>query len=140
MKFIATTSEKLNSIEIKSGQMIFSQDERVIYLDAGTQRTSYQSIIILVNEDQRKNAVSPVSGFYFVEETSELWRYKNNNWTPINVKVDGNIIFVDNMETMPAQGVEKVLYVNGETNITYRWDNQQNKYIPLNTQYWDEMN
>ena len=39
MKFIATTSEKIKDINFVPGQMIFSQDDRVIYLDT-TERIS----------------------------------------------------------------------------------------------------
>ena len=48
MKFIATTSNKVESIKVASGQLIFSRDDRVIYLDSDLGRTSFQQIITLV--------------------------------------------------------------------------------------------
>ena len=55
MKFIATTSDKLDQIPVKQGQLIFSRDDRVVYLDSD-KRTSFQQIITLVDEEQRKKS------------------------------------------------------------------------------------
>ena len=44
MRFISTTSDKLSTIEVNAGQLIFCSDTRVIYLDTD-KRTSYQAII-----------------------------------------------------------------------------------------------
>jgi hypothetical protein len=74
IKFIATTKDKLSDIEIVSGQLIFSQDERVIYLDTD-KRTPYVSIIVVVDEETRRNLKSPVEGFYYVKETAIIWSY-----------------------------------------------------------------
>ena len=62
MKFIATTSDKISGIAVQSGQLIFSRDDRVIYLDTDV-RTSFQQIITVVNEETRQNLVNPVFGF-----------------------------------------------------------------------------
>ena len=62
MKFIATTSDKISSIDVVSGQLLFSRDDRVIYLDTD-KRTSFQQIITVVDEDTRLNLISPVSQF-----------------------------------------------------------------------------
>jgi hypothetical protein len=69
IKFIATTKDKLSGIDLVPGQLIFSQDERVIYLDTD-QRIPYISIIVVVDEDTRRNLKSPVEGFYYVRETA----------------------------------------------------------------------
>ena len=51
MRFIATTSDKISTIAKQKGQLIFSRDDRVIYLDSDTNtRTEYRSIISLINE------------------------------------------------------------------------------------------
>ena len=77
MKFIATTSNKMSTITVKSGQLIFSRDDRVIYLDSDIGRTKFDTIITLVTEQQRKALVNQIEGYYFVEETSIFWRYSN---------------------------------------------------------------
>ena len=128
MKFIATTSDKMSSIEVRSGQLIFSRDDRIIYLDAENQRTSFQQIITVVNEETRQNLVSPVQGFYFVKDTKVLWNYENSIWTPITEKPKENLVFA-NYEDFPEVGEEKVLYVDKD-NI-YQWHNDIQDYVGM---------
>lgn len=71
MKFIATTSDKIDSIPVVSGQLIFSRDDRVIYLDTDV-RTSFQQIITLIDDDQRLAIQFPLQGYYFVKSTKIL--------------------------------------------------------------------
>ena len=71
MKFIATTSDKIDSISVVSGQLIFSRDDRVIYLDTYV-RTSFQQIITLIDDDQRLAIQFPLQGYYFVKSTKIL--------------------------------------------------------------------
>ena len=72
MKFIATTSNKVESIKVTSGQLIFSRDDRVIYLDSDLGRTSFQQIITLIDDDQRLAIQFPLQGYYFVKSTKIL--------------------------------------------------------------------
>ena len=50
MKFIVTNKNKLDSISIVSGQLIFARDERVIYLDSDV-RTPFTQMIYLATEE-----------------------------------------------------------------------------------------
>ena len=129
MKFIATTSDKMQDIGVTSGQLIFSRDDRIIYLDAGTERTSFQQIISVVDEETRQNLISPVRGFYFVEEEKTLWKYdKNSIWTQITEPPKENLVFLSR-ENFPETGVENVLYVDKKT--IYQWDNSTQDYIAM---------
>jgi hypothetical protein len=78
MKFITTTSDKVASIDIVSGQLIFSRDNRVMYLDSSAGRTEYNTIITLATEQQRAGMLYPVIAFYYVEDTAMFWRYNEN--------------------------------------------------------------
>jgi uncharacterized membrane protein len=71
MHFIATTSDKLESIAIVAGQLIFCLDTRVIYLDTD-KRTSYQAIINVVDEETRQAIESPLEGYYYVRKENTL--------------------------------------------------------------------
>lgn len=136
MKFIATTSDKLESIAIVSGQLIFSRDNRIIYLDAGEERTSFQQIITLFSEELRENLASPLQGFYFVMDTKTLWSYNGLEWTQITEKPKENLVF-SNYEDFPAQGEEKVLYVDNK-NI-YQWNKDTNGYMEMGALVWDSI-
>lgn len=136
MKFIATTSDKLESIAIVSGQLIFSRDNRVIYLDAGEERTSFQQIITLFSEELRENLTSPLQGFYFVMDTKTLWSYNGLEWAQVTEKPKENLVF-SNYEDFPAQGEEKVLYVDNK-NI-YQWNKDTNGYVEMGALVWDSI-
>ena len=71
MHFIATTTDKLGSIEVKAGQLIFCSDTRIIYLDTNV-RTSYQAIINVVDEETRQAIESPLEGYYYVRKQNTL--------------------------------------------------------------------
>lgn len=72
MKFIATNSNKVQDIEVSNGQIIFSRDDRVIYLDSENNRTSFQQIMTLTDDSVRNELAFPMKGFYFIEETKVL--------------------------------------------------------------------
>lgn len=133
MRFIATTSDKMNSIDIESGQLIFSRDDRVIYLDTDV-RTSFQQIITVVNEQTRQELVSPVSGFYFIEDTKTLWRYNNSIWEQLTEPPKENLVFAER-ENFPVQGQEEVLYVDKDT--IYTWDANNNVYTEVGALNWE---
>lgn len=133
MKFIATNKNKVSDIAVTNGQIIFSRDERVIYLDAENERTAFQQIIILSTEAQRKSLVSPVEGFYFVEDTAILWNLRSGYWTPLNQKPDEQIIFDD----MPVKGKAERLYVND--GVIYQWDTTLKTYVQVNQPQWQNI-
>ena len=129
MKFISTTRDRINSIPVEKGQVIFSSDDRVIYLDS-TERTAYTTFIVLNTEEARKKLV-PVSAFYFVEETAILWRYSNNLWTQLTMPPSEIIIFAKK-EDFPEIGKENVIYMDGAT--AYIWSSEDGQYSLINAQ------
>ena len=111
MHFIATTSDKINSIEIKAGQLIFVQDERAIYLDANNKRTTYKAIITVANEETRQAIEAPLEGFYYVRVENTLWNYSNDEWTQI-MGADSKVIFADG--NLPEEGEREKIYVDND--------------------------
>ena len=135
MRFIATTSDKMNDIDIVSGQLIFSRDDRVIYLDTDV-RTSFQQIITVVNEQTRQELVSPVNGFYFIEDTKTLWRYNNSQWQQVTEPPKENLVFAEK-NNFPIKGQANVLYV--DKNTIYTWDSENNVYIEVGALIWESI-
>lgn len=130
MKFIATNSDKIKTLPLQRGQLIFSRDDRVIYLDSDV-RTEFTTFIVLDTEEERINLISPVNGFYFIEETKILWRHINKKWFPLNEKPKQSIVF----DNKPATGVENTLYIDNDK--IYRWEPTQNKYIIVGDIGWE---
>lgn len=113
MKFIATTSDKIASITKVAGQLIFSRDNRVIYLDTDSStRVEYRTIIVLTTEAQRQSIVSPVNAFYFVEETAILWSYiVGQGWEQLTKTPDERIQFYNSTSDFPIVGTIRTLYI-----------------------------
>lgn len=129
MKFIATSKSKLDTIPKKAGQLIFVIDDRAIYLDIDKQqRTTYQSIISVINEETRQEIVSPIEGFYYVRQENTLWSYFNATWAQI-MGQNSSLIFADN--GLPEEGIKNSLYVEGTT--LYRWNDLENRYEIINS-------
>lgn len=78
LKCYATTHDKLQSLPIEDGQLIFVSDQRTIYLDNHGLRLSYDVIRTVKTNFDREHLVAPIEGFYYVEETSSMWRYKSS--------------------------------------------------------------
>lgn len=133
MKFIATTQDKLDSIAVQSGQLIFSRDNRVIYLDTDV-RTSFEQIMTVANETVRQGLTSPVQGFYFVQETKTLWHYEAQTWTRITEPPKESLVFAT-YEEFPIIGEEKVLYCDKDK--IYQWDNESQSYIEMGSLNWE---
>ena len=128
MKFIATNSNKIKDISISNGQLIFSRDERVIYLDSENKRTSFQQIMLLTDDSVRISLSFPIKGFYFVEDTKVLWEFDGSKWNKLTNPPKENVIFLSR-EDFPTEGKEEVLYVDKEA--IYQYDKTKNEYVQM---------
>lgn len=138
IKFFYTSSQRLPLLPVVDGQMIFTIDTNIIYLDINGLRLSYNTIKIFDTEDERQNASSLAEGFYFVNETNIAWKYKGNgSWTqltPSNLEP----IFIGSYDTFPSIGQPKTLYVADEG--IYKWDEYSNKYLMVsNKTEWQKI-
>lgn len=137
MKFIATTSDKILTIAKASGQLIFSRDNRTIYLDVDANtRVEYRSIIPISTEEYRQSIVSPVDGFYFVEETAVLWNYvSSEGWRQLTQIPDEKLQFYNSTSEFPNIGAIRTLYVI--PGYIYQWDNITSSYVKLGSEMWE---
>ena len=129
IKYYTLTHDKVDQLPVSDGQLIFVRDAREIYLDVNGERTSYNQIMVLIDEDHRQN-LRPVTGFYFVSSTSVLWRYENSQWIPLTTPPSEKIAFVDRL---PETGVEETLYIQGTR--MYKFD--EGNYSELGVPNWD---
>ena len=135
MKFIATTSDKLDKIGLKAGQLIFTTDDRAIYLDVDGKRTTYADIMTIVDDATRQAMKSPIEGFYYVRRENALWNYYNGLWTQMTGQ-KSNLVFSDG--GLPSEGENEVLYVEATT--LYRWNSLTNSYDEIGGgSAWEEI-
>lgn len=127
MSVVVTTSEKLSSLLIKNGQIVFVKDKRRIALDWNDKRTFYNQITELETDYERISTSSPSNGYYFVIDTAILWRY-DNGWTQITTKPD-DIVFIGAELPELGQAKEQTLYVSKNKKEISVYDKASNSYI-----------
>jgi hypothetical protein len=129
LKFYQTTEERLDLLPVSDGQLIFVTDGRFIALDTGGSRTTFKQIICLSTEEQRTGLTTPLTGFYFIQETNTLWRY-DSRWYRLTYPPKEEVSFSDELPD------------TGEANKLYVWDGQLyqwlgNAYVPLCATMWE---
>lgn len=136
VKFYHTTQSKLAQLPVSDGNLIFVTDTKKMYLDINGNRLGYQDIQVLPTETDRTSILAPIEGFYYVEETNILWRYKEG-WkkvTPDNLSP----LFFGAYEDFPPIGNSNVLYISDDA--TYKWDSLTSTYICVsNKTEWKEL-
>lgn len=136
VKFYHTTQSKLAQLPVSDGNLIFVTDTKKMYLDINGNRLGYQDIQVLSTETDRTSILAPIEGFYYIEETNILWRYKEG-WkkvTPDNLSP----LFFGAYEDFPPTGNSNVLYISDDA--TYKWDSLTSTYICVsNKTEWKEL-
>lgn len=136
VKFYYTINSKLSSLPIVDGQIIFVSDTKKFYLDMNGLRLGYSDIQVLAAESDRTSILAPTEGFYFVDETNVLWRYKGG-WKQVTPTNTAPVIFLE-YEDFPPTGKENTLYVTSDA--TYKWDVLTSTYICIaNKTEWKEL-
>ena len=137
MKIIYTTSDRLDELTIEDGQIIFVVDTRMIYMDMKSKRTGYSTIFVFETEQERLEMENPAKGFYFVEETSIVWRYKTQ-WIQITQSGLNPIVFGEEVSSFPERGMEGALYCGN--NAIYKWNSSESSYhLIANKNEWKEL-
>lgn len=136
VKFYHTTQSKLAQLPVSDGNLVFVTDTKKMYLDINGNRLAYTDIQVLPEESDRTSILAPIEGFYYVEETNILWRYKEG-WkkvTPDNLSP----LFFGAYEDFPPTGKSNVLYISDDA--TYKWDSLTSTYICVsNKTEWKEL-
>lgn len=126
VKFHRTVAANLNTLPVRTGNLIFVSDTKQIYLDSNGNRIEYTCIQTFTKEQDRLDLLAPTKGFYFVEETAVLWRY-DVKWIQITPSNLNEVTFGSSVKDFPLEGNEKILYVADDA--TYKWDSVTKSYL-----------
>ncbi len=136
VKLYYTTSEYLQTLPIKNGNIIFVPDNDLICLDISNQRFTYQTIKTFSTEQEREQTPFPNEGFYYVEATNVIWRWANNQWSKITPTNLTPVVYGATEQDFPAIGKNDTLYYTDEG--IYNYKSQNNKYnLIANANTWD---
>lgn len=108
LKAYSTIESKLPTLPLEDGQLIFVYDKKKIILDNHGVRTVYEQIQTIETEEQRNDLLAPIDSFYFVIETSILWRYSNGHWNQITTSPQEQI------DRIATEGTKQVKAVRDE--------------------------
>ena len=110
LKAYSTVESKLPTLPLEDGQLIFVYDKKKIILDNHGVRTVYEQIQTIETEEQRNDLLAPIDSFYFVIETSILWRYSNGHWNQITTSPQEQI------DKIVTEGTKQVKAVQDKGN------------------------
>jgi len=108
LRVVSTVESKLPTLPLEDGQLIFVYDKKKIILDNRGVRTVYEQIQTIETEEQRNDLLAPIDSFYFVIETSILWRYTNGHWNQITTSPQEQI------DRIATEGTKQVKAVRDE--------------------------
>ena len=127
VKYIVTTSDKVNEIVEEVGQVIFVEDSRRIALDGQDGRVFYDQIMCLAQDSMRTSMIrNLVDGFYFTLDTNILWRLDNLTWIQITEKPDSRVIY-GTLASFPRPGMQGRIYMTDSH--LYHWDPDSESYV-----------
>ena len=106
LKAYSTVESKLPTLPLEDGQLIFVYDKKKIILDNHGVRTVYEQIQTIETEEQRNDLLAPIDSFYFVIETSILWRYSNGHWNQITTSPQEQIDRIATEGTKQVKAVQ----------------------------------
>ena len=129
IRYCATTLSNLNNLDVVDGQLIFVHDARKICLDVNGTRTEYSQIMVLTDEEHREG-LKPIPGFYFVLSTNIFWRYEED-WIPLTASPREIVVFSNEL---PQNGVEETLYIHD----TKMYKFEKGNYIELGAPSWGD--
>lgn len=125
-KFLYTNDSQLADLAQLDGQIVFTLDTKQLYLDMKGLRIKYTDIQVLASESDRTSILAPVEGFYFVEETSVVWRYKGG-WRQLTPSNLTPLFFGRTEKDFPPAGNPAILYISDDA--TYKWNDSTRQYI-----------
>lgn len=136
VKFYYTVDSKLADLPIVDGQFIFIGDTKKFYLDIHGTRLEYTDIQVLSSDTDRTSILAPTEGFYFVDDTNVMWRYKGG-WHQITPSNTQSFVYGD-YDSFPEVGRENTLYATDEA--TFVWNSMTSSYICIaNKTEWKEV-
>lgn len=125
VKLYHTTSERLKDLKVSNGNMVFVKDTHRVYLDLNDIRTCYDGVQIYPTEAERLSSGAPSEGFFYVEETNVLWRFKGT-WTQLTPE-NLSPTFFGSYADFPKHGRQNVLYIDDDA--LYKWDEVSSSYL-----------
>lgn len=113
---------KIKNQNITNGNIYFSTDSNEIFADIDNERLSFNDIIFLPGENDRKAIIAPKKKLYIVVSTGTLWIY-TTEWKQLNQSSSGIV--------SPAFNLNDYLTLNIVSNKPDNWLKLENNVITI---------
>lgn len=134
VRVYTTVAAKLDKLPVSDGNLVFVSDTHRLYLDYNGLRIGYNCIQEFTTDKDRTDKLAPVEGYYYVEETGVMWRYKDG-WTQLTPSNLQPFVFETSVTDFPTEGKENMVYVADKA--IYKWSAATRTYecIANNTEW-----
>ncbi len=130
VSYYFSTTTAMQKIPVETGNVIFSSNDKNVYIDGPAGRVCFNGITKITTEAKRASLTNTYSGFYYVGDTKKFWIYFDNEWICLGGvggdDVEKQIEFMT-YDDFPAMGQSNKLYVDGAS--MYVWSDEDEDYV-----------
>lgn len=128
------SKENLPRVPITDGQLVVCIDTGDFYRDTSDDRIPLGTSVITTSV----LPLSPIQNRLYLVNGTELQLFTGSEWVQIN-EVPKLVITVKTMNDLPKVGNVLCIYIDKETNRSYRWDDDDTKYYCIGSD-WQDIN
>lgn len=126
------SKENLPRVPITDGQLVVCTDTGDFYRDTSDNRIPLGTSVITTSV----LPLSPIQNRLYLVNGTELQLFTGSEWVQIN-EVPKLVITVNTMTDLPKVGNVLCIYIDKETNRSYRWDDDDTKYYCIGSDWQD---
>jgi hypothetical protein len=129
LKLIKTTSDKVSTILVEDGQLIFATDRKETFLDSGSTRIELGDVIYIDSEVDRLMILEPIQyKLYYTKDSGKLYSY-SDEWKLLNVS--SFIALSDSPDSYIGNGGKILKVKTDETGLEFTSPSNVVSTIPL---------
>ncbi len=128
-------NNKLNSVPVVNGQIVYVKDTHDLYFDVDNTRTKATDIVFVGTLQERDAIQSPTPNkVYCVEEDNKFYRYENNEWVLVGGEEPLPQVFLwtytgSSITSKDLEFWNNILLVNDKSDVIVLYDLAQNGVI-----------
>jgi hypothetical protein len=130
LKLIKTTSDKVSTIPVEDGQLIFTTDRKETFLDSVSTRIELGDVIYIDSEVDRLMISTPIEyKLYYIKDSGKLYSYSSDIWKLLNVS--SFIALSDSPDSYIGNGGKILKVKTDETGLEFASPSNVVSTIPL---------
>lgn len=123
LSLFSCTKSTLSQVPITDGQLVVCTDTGDFYRDTKNDRIALGASVVTTSE----LPLSPIQNKLYLMNGAELQLFNGSEWVHIN-RAPRFVITADTITAFPKIGSALCIYIDKETNRSYRQDDDDTKY------------